>query len=120
MNAHELSTAESIDQGGRSRLDHHLMTLSQPERRRILTVLAEGNPRDEDEFDLGDFQGDDQELTTFMTRLHHVHLPQLEAAGFIEWDRETETVQRGPRYDEIAPLVELMIAHRDELPANWL
>ena len=47
------------------------------------------------------------------------HLPELEKAGFIEWDRETGTISKGPRFDEIEPVLELIENHPDELPPDW-
>ena len=40
--------------------------------------------------------------------LHQTHLPLLEEAGFIEWDRETEMVSKGPRFDEILAILDSM------------
>lgn len=37
--------------------------------------------------------------------LTHVHLPKLADAGYIEWDRDAHTVVKGPRFDEIRPLM---------------
>jgi DNA-binding transcriptional ArsR family regulator len=96
-----------------------LKILSHPHRRRIITRLHERNPRDEDEFELEELAGSD-EFDTETLMLIHSHLPKLAEAGFINWDREQEIVTRGPRFEEIAPLVDLMVAHQDELPANWL
>ncbi len=102
-------------------LDELFEILSHPVRRRILTALARANPRDEadESFSPDDFATEDDRLDAFLTSLHHVHLPKLEETGFIRWDQETGTIIRGPRYDEIAPLVELMITHEDELPGDW-
>jgi hypothetical protein len=52
--------------------------------------------------------------------MRHTHLPKLASAGFIEWDPETNTVQQGPRFEDIRPLLELMHDHADELPDDWL
>nr|WP_161493145.1 hypothetical protein [Natrarchaeobaculum aegyptiacum] len=52
-------------------------------------------------------------------RLHHAHLPKLDEAGFIEWNPDSKTITCGPRFDEIAPLVELLVDHQSELPASW-
>ena len=82
-------------------------------------MLAEANPRDDDEFTPEELHAEDEDLDRFTTELFHSHLPKLAAAGYIDWDRETNAVRRGPKYDEIAPLVELMIAHEDELPEGW-
>ena len=57
---------------------------------------------------------EDEELVVIDA--HHRHLPKREEAGFIEWDQETNVVERGYRFDEVAPLVELVVGYRDELP----
>lgn len=97
-------------------LDAGLDMLSSPHRRRILLAVLDDNPRDEDEFTS---DAPDDELTALKTRFHHVHLPKLAAAGYIEWNPDTETIRRGPNFDEIAPLLSLMSNHADELPAGW-
>lgn len=96
-----------------------LEILSHPHRRRIITRLHERNPRDEDEFELEELTGDD-ELENETIALIHNHLPKLAEAGFINWNQEQRIATRGPRFEEIAPLIDLMVAHEDELPANWL
>jgi len=37
----------------------------------------------------------------------------------VEWDRETGTISRGPRFDEIEPVLELIENHPEELPPDW-
>jgi hypothetical protein len=44
------------------------------------------------------------------------HLPALAEAGFIEWDRETGTIAKGPRFEEIKPLLAEIEADGDGLP----
>jgi hypothetical protein len=46
--------------------------------------------------------------------LSHGHLPKLEHAGVIRWNRETREVRKGPEWDEISPLIELIRDHQDE------
>ena len=41
-------------------------------------------------------------------QLYHTDLPKLEQAGFIEWQPGSERITRGPRFDEIQPLVRLL------------
>ena len=118
MTDHSHSSREPTVQRERASLDELFEALSRPSRRRILTALAEADPRDEAEFASGDFTSDARRQEVSM-RLHHTHLPKLEEAGFIEWGTDSKTITRGPRFDEIAPLVELMSAHRDELPVGW-
>ena len=106
-------------EAGGGQLDQLFEALSHPYRRRILSLVAESNPCDEVEFAPEDLalDSDDTELTTLA--LYHSHLPKLDAAGFIEWDRDTHVIQRGPRFDEVAPHIRLMRDHRDELPGGW-
>lgn len=90
-------------------LGHHL-------RRRVLVKLSRANPRGRDEFTTSEFTKDDEDLEL---DLFHRHLPKLDGAGFINWDREADIITRGPRFEEIAPLVRLMDGHADELPNGW-
>lgn len=41
-----------------------------------------------------------------MTGYTHVHLPLLEQQGYIDWDRRHHEVTRGPRFDELRPLLD--------------
>ncbi|WP_137283906.1 DUF7344 domain-containing protein [Halorussus salinisoli] len=92
-------------------------------RHRILVSVAGQNPRTEDEFtpeSLVSDEADDGDRNGVKTELHNVHLPNLAEQGYIEWDAETQTIWRGPNFDEIAPLLRLVDDHRDELPEGWL
>lgn len=102
-----------------STLDRLFEALSHPYRRRILTELHDQNPHDEVEFSAAALAetADDPQLAD--VELFHRHLPKLAEAGFIDWGREEYVVRRGPRFDEVAPLIELMRNHPDELPAGW-
>ncbi|QSW99004.1 hypothetical protein [Haloterrigena alkaliphila] len=55
-----------------------------------------------------------------LLRAHHVHLPKLADYEYIEWNRDENRVTRGPQFDEIRPVVELLDDRRDELPAECL
>jgi hypothetical protein len=92
--------------------------LSHEYRRRTLVALDEQNPREEDDFET-DSIATESDLDLFKQKMYHTHLPKLEKAGFIDWDRDLGTITRGPRFDEIAPLIELMNRHHEELPDDW-
>lgn len=51
--------------------------------------------------------------------VRYVHLPVLEEAGYLEWDRETGDVVAGPNFDEVEPLLELVVDSREEFPPGW-
>ena len=97
-------------------MDRLLDALSSQRRRLILFTLERGYTANESDLVFrgpGDQDDVEEEL------LHH-HLPKLEEAGYIEWDRETGEISKGPRYDEIEPLLTLIEDHADELPPGWL
>lgn len=53
-------------------------------------------------------------------QLNHNHLPKLENEEYIEWDRDTGTVSRGPKFDEIEPVVGTLLANADKFPGDVL
>ena len=102
-------------------LDSVLDAVANKYRRRLLVALLEHNPQDDDDPQIpADVEYEDEDLESLQIQMTHTHLPKLEDAGFIEWDRETNTVRKGPRFDEVQPLLELMHNHADELPDEWL
>ena len=98
-----------------TRLDLSLDALGHPYRRRILTRILDHNPLDVTDF----ASGSDADSDRLLVELHHRHLPMLAEAGFVDWDREADVLRRGPRFDDVAPLIELLVAHSEELPAGW-
>jgi len=112
------SARDPTTQRERTTLDELFDVLSKPPRRRILSALAETNSRAVTEFVPGEVTGDERREDV-LVRLHHTHLPKLDEPGFIEWNPDSQTVERGPRFDEVVPVVELLLDHRDELPSGW-
>lgn len=95
--------------------------LSNRYRRRVLVSLLNHNPQDDDDLHLpADVELEADELKALREQMWHAHLPKLAATDFIEWNQEDSTVRKGPRFDEIRPLLELMQNHADELPDDWL
>lgn len=91
-------------------------------RRRLLVALLDHNPQDDDDAQdaeraLGIEGGDDALIET---QLFHHHLPKLEDLGYIAWDRETGEIRKGPDWEEIEPLLQLLRDHEEELPDGWL
>jgi hypothetical protein len=50
--------------------------------------------------------------------LVHVHLPKLADPGFVEWDRDPLRVARGPRFEEVAVVVESLDDSADAVPGS--
>ncbi|WP_123538017.1 DUF7344 domain-containing protein [Halosimplex salinum] len=63
-----------------------------------------------------DGRGSHQSRRTVEVRLYHVHLPKLVAAGVVEWEREANLVRRGPEFEAVEPLLELLSENAAKLP----
>ncbi len=77
-------------------LDDYLQLLANEQRRQLLRVLL-------------DSQGPvtvDPDDPAAQARLYHIHLPKLESAGLVDWNRRGKTVVRGPTFDDVVPLLE--------------
>lgn len=95
--------------------DRILDVLSHRKRRLVLFMLARGEPVTESGLQVrGSSDGRRSE-----SGVRHVHLPKLAEAGYVDWNRDTGAITRGPRFDEVAPLLELIENHSDELPPDW-
>ena len=99
--------------------DDMVDALAAVQRRKLLVALLEHNPQN----DAPDVIADSESESAAVERLvsmRHVHLPKLADYGFIEWHEDTHEVLKGPNFDEIRPLLELLENHEDELPVDWL
>ena len=93
--------------------DAQFRALANVYRRRILVSLMDHNPQ---AVQLGASNAPDEtDDERRMIELHHIHLPKLEEYDYISWDRETQEVEKGPRFDEIEPLLAVLIENRDRL-----
>lgn len=107
ISAHDLLTSRGIDR---------VLELAADRRRRqILSLLSRGEPVTESGLMVrGAGDESNQNITD-----RHVHLPKLAGAGYIEWDHDTGEIAKGPRFDEVEPLLEFIETHAHELPPNW-
>lgn len=102
-------------------LGEALSTLANIHRRRVLLALLDHNPQAVREISLPDdgcIEGTEAE--GFQVQMYHVHLPKLEAAGLIKWNRDDLQVVKGPEFDEIKPLLELLVNNAEVLPEGEL
>lgn len=93
--------------------------LSDPTRRRILENIRAHNPRTSAEITLEDFVTSNDDRDHLRIELYHAHLPKLASEDFIDWDRKTGTITRGPKFEEICPLLTLLEEHEEKLPGEW-
>lgn len=103
--------------------DHVFEALANPYRRQLLLALLAANPQPDDDLDPLDLLARDEvtgEERASRVAVTHLHLPKLEAMGFVDWDRETGELSKGPEWQAIAPLLELLRDNRDALPEDWL
>lgn len=89
------------------RLDGIFDTLSHPYRRRILLLVSDHNPRDEDEFSVDDLATEDDDLKLLTEELYQLHLPNGRCG--------VHRVERGHAHD--SPRAELR-EHRPAAPVD--
>lgn len=103
-------TLKQGEDGDRELFKNLFRSLMEPQRRRILFNLLEHNPQNglviPEKVHLGE-----TELTDLNLELVHNHLPVLEDAGLIRWDREADELHRGPRFAEVRDLLAAIRAH---------
>jgi predicted transcriptional regulator len=99
--------------------DDMVDALADVQRRKLLIALLEHNPQDDSPVIIADSENESDAVERLVS-MQHVHLPKLAEYGFIEWDEDTHEVMKGPNFDEIRPLIELLDDHKDELPDDWL
>lgn len=102
-------------------LDEMFIALSDTYRRRLLVALLKHNPRKISGLSIPeDIHTGEKEMEDLRAIMFHNHLPRLEEAGFVRWNKVVDTVMKGPRFQEMRPFLELMHNHADELPQAGL
>lgn len=99
-------------------LDELFEVLSDSCRRQTLVALRD-LPGDAVEFDVADLCPMGGKREELALELYHTHLPKLAEVGVIGWDREDGTVRRGPCFEEVASVVDILRANEDDLPGEW-
>ena len=96
--------------------DTHLDVLRHVDRRRLLLALLNAEeaalPIELDQLEYETAESD------ILLSFRHNHLPKLEDRGFVDADLDRYSVTKGPRFEEIEPLLELLDTHRDRLPPD--
>lgn len=92
--------------------DEVLALLDDVHRRRLLVSLLSEPSVEPAEL----VPGDAGELPM---RLHHVHIPKLDDAGVVDWNRQRGVVTRGERFDAVEPTLTLLADNPSKLPPGW-
>ena len=98
--------------------DTHFDALRHVGRRRLLLALLNAEEAALP-IELGQLKYETADRDVLVS-FHHSHLPKLENLGFVDADPDHHAVTRGPRFEEIKPLLELLDTHRDRLPPDWV
>lgn len=98
-----------------AQFDQALDALGHQYRRRLAVRLLEHNPQDTKTVSKATTDAGIDAIERV-----HVHLPKLETAGYITWDRESGIVEKGPRWEEVVSVVKVLQAHEDELPGHLI
>ncbi|MFC7202767.1 ArsR family transcriptional regulator [Haloferax namakaokahaiae] len=99
------------------RLDETFSCLANGYRRQILLAVLLG-PTEGIDWMVRDLNGSRKHPQQLRTELYHIHLPKLDTAGYIYWNRETWALERGPRFHEIEPMLQLLLDNTDQLPSD--
>jgi hypothetical protein len=94
--------------------DEQLAILANTHRRQLLTALMQTSSHDTrlSPPETGLTDGGTQREAVAM---HHIHLPKLADYGYIDWDREAHTVEKGPQFEDIKPLLTVLNEHAPSL-----
>lgn len=96
--------------------------LSNPYRRRVLLTVRSLDPEEREGIRMDSLVselGGDEDPDDLRTLLFHAHLPNLAEKGYVRWNPDTGVVRRGTNFDDIEPLIELLVEHERELPADF-
>lgn len=99
--------------------DDVFAVLSHEHRRRILNELHDLDRTDDTGVSPEVFVDELVDGEAVAIELFHNHLPKLESTGFIEWDRQRDVVRRGPCYEAIGPVIDVMVENGDSLSIDW-
>ena len=99
--------------------DEIFESLSHASRRWLLTRLSDVGHGDAEESISEESIRENEVMEPFVSEIFDRHLPLLDEAELIDWDRERQSIERGSRFDEITPIMQLIADHQDELSREW-
>lgn len=96
-----------------------LDALADVDRRKLLVTLLDHNREDDSQTIPADSDSEAVAIEQLVW-MEYAHLRNLEEYGFVKRDRQNNEVVKGPNFDEIRPLLELLADHGGDLPDDWL
>lgn len=102
----------------RGSIDPMFDVLSHHHCRRLLVALSEQDDSAPslDLDALGEVVAPNGDRSRVHARMIHCHLPKLDSAGYVRWDRDAGTIAKGPEWVAIESLLRVLLDHRTELP----
>lgn len=93
--------------------DYMFDVLANKQRRQLLFALIEKSPQIDSP--ITPDTPDDMIETDKTDKIsqQHVHLPKLDDYGFIDWTPSINSVEKGPRFEEIKSVLELLYVHQN-------
>lgn len=80
-----------------------LRTVLREQQQRVVNALTAADTVDATPIVREDESLSSEEYVTLVYELYHFELPELQAAGVIEFDRREETLTRGPNFETGRP-----------------
>ena len=110
--------SQEVVQGETIHLTSLFDALGDEHRLRILVSLYLADPGEEfwpeDLLRVGEHRDD------VFPALYHVHFPKLDQLGLVEWNREENSVTRGPEFGAVDQLLDCLVVHDEEIQAGVL
>lgn len=100
------------------RTDRVFEVMSHRDRRRLLVALRKHTDTEDPQYDVGALSEaivQDGDAEQAQVQMVHRHLPKLEDFGYVRWDREAGTVEKGPEWTALEPFLGLLDDHGPEL-----
>lgn len=92
--------------------------LANEHRRRILFDLVDESRHGELPVAIDASQETSDDRAAAGIELSHVHLPKLDDYGLIDWSPGTDTVETGPHFSDVRPILEQLCDHQAVVTAE--
>jgi hypothetical protein len=105
----------SVDERSGASLNELFEILSHGYRRHILRALADSDQQTNGGIGTILRSEGEEEPDVLELELRHNHLPKLDDYGLVDWNPSTETLTRGPRFEEVEPFLDVVDENRDDV-----